>query len=130
MTSQTHAAPAPVPATEGGWNPTVALAVRTCGLTHPGKVRENNQDHFVIAELSKLLRKGVHVEVHRLGLERGDTLVLCSDGLTEMVKDDRIRAVLAEQDDLQRACERLVALANDNGGKDNVTVVLGRFEAA
>src|SRR5262249_52528462 len=56
MTSQTHAAPAPVPATEGGWNPTVALAVRTCGLTHPGKGRENNQDHFVIAELSKLLR--------------------------------------------------------------------------
>jgi len=296
MTTQTHPAPA-APTEAGGRNRAVPLTVRTCGLTHPGKVRENNEDNFVIAELSKLMRvlhtslpqsplqraaelgylfivadgmggnlageqasnltvqtleqfilnalhwffrlrgpegekvlaefqaavrladsrllaeasahpewhgmgttltmayafghelfvahvgdsrcylyrggelyqvthdhtliqelvrrgslspeeaeqhpyrhvitncvggndKGVHVEVHRLGLAPGDKLLLCSDGLTEMVKDDRLRAVLAEEEDLQRACEQLVAEANANGGKDNVTVLLGRFDAA
>jgi protein phosphatase len=66
----------------------------------------------------------VQVELHRLDLRPDDVLLLCSDGLTEMVPDDRIAVILREEPDPQRACERLVAEANLQGGKDNITVVV------
>jgi serine/threonine protein phosphatase PrpC len=72
---------------------------------------------------------GVKVECHRLELEPDDTLLLCSDGLTEMVPDDRITAVLVAEHEPRTACERLVAEANELGGKDNVSVIVARFEA-
>ncbi len=71
---------------------------------------------------------GVQVEVHKLPLESGDVLLLCSDGLTEMVSDQEILTVLQDVADPVRATERLVARANEQGGKDNVTVVVARFE--
>jgi serine/threonine protein phosphatase PrpC len=54
----------------------------------------------------------------------GDRLVLCSDGLTGEVDDERIEAVLLEHADPQRAADALVARALDGGGRDNVTVVV------
>jgi protein phosphatase len=62
-----------------------------------------------------------------LELAAGDQVLLCSDGLTEVVDDDRIAAVLAEQADGGDACGALIAAANRGGGPDNVTVVLLRF---
>jgi serine/threonine protein phosphatase PrpC len=73
---------------------------------------------------------GVRVECHRIELEAGDTILLCSDGLTTMVSDDRIAAVLRAEDDPRAACERLVTEANEQGGKDNITVIAARFAAA
>jgi serine/threonine protein phosphatase PrpC len=73
---------------------------------------------------------GVKVECHRIELEADDILLLCSDGLTEMVPDDRIAAVLQAHRDPREACERLLAEANLHGGKDNITVIAARFEAA
>jgi protein phosphatase len=73
---------------------------------------------------------GVQAELHKLDLEPGDILLLCSDGLTEMVDDDRIAGILHEEQESQRACERLVAEANKEGGQDNITVLVGRFEEA
>jgi protein phosphatase len=67
---------------------------------------------------------GVRVEMHKLRLEPGDRLLLCSDGLTEMVSDPDILAVLAAESDPARACRDLVARANEAGGKDNITVVV------
>jgi protein phosphatase len=72
---------------------------------------------------------GVRVECHRIELAADDLLLLCSDGLTELVPDDRIAAVLQAQRDPRAACERLVAEANEHGGKDNITVIAARFEA-
>lgn len=72
---------------------------------------------------------GVHVEVQRTRLEVGDALLLCSDGLTGMVPDDQICAVLAAEADPQRACERLLAAALEAGGTDNVTLIVARFDA-
>jgi len=46
---------------------------------------------------------GVHVELHKLEVEPGDVVLLCSDGLTEMVADDRIAAILHEESEPQRA---------------------------
>jgi protein phosphatase len=67
---------------------------------------------------------GEQAEVHRLPLEAGDRLLLCSDGLTEMVCEDEILALLGGAADPAAACDRLVERANDHGGRDNVTAVV------
>lgn len=58
-------------------------------------------------------------------LQAGDVLVVCSDGLHGLVAEDEI-AWYAAGDSLEKACEELVALANDRGGHDNISVVLAR----
>ena len=73
---------------------------------------------------------GVKVEVHRLHLKAGDAVLLCSDGLTNMVPDEEIARLLQTEADPERACKQLVAQANEQGGKDNITVIVARFEAA
>jgi PPM family protein phosphatase len=61
-----------------------------------------------------------------LALAPGDQVLLCSDGLTEVVDDDQIAGVLADRADGDDACRALIAAANQAGGPDNVTVVLLR----
>ena len=71
---------------------------------------------------------GVKVEAHALEVQAGDRLLLCSDGLTEMLTDDAITATLRTEPEPESACARLVAQANDAGGRDNVTVLIVRFD--
>ena len=59
-------------------------------------------------------------------LLRGDTALLCSDGLSGVVEAAEIATVVAEEDDLSTACQRLVDLSNERGGPDNITVVMAR----
>ncbi|HEU4396649.1 MAG TPA: Stp1/IreP family PP2C-type Ser/Thr phosphatase [Actinomycetota bacterium] len=61
-----------------------------------------------------------------LELEPGDQVLLCSDGLTEVVDDDQIAGVLADRADGGDACRALIGAANRAGGPDNITVVLLR----
>ncbi len=63
-----------------------------------------------------------------VGARDGDLLLLCSDGLTSMITDDEIAAVLAADQPLRTAAKALIALANEAGGRDNITVVLLRLE--
>jgi protein phosphatase len=70
----------------------------------------------------------VDVDTFTVAAEPGDLYLLCSDGLTSMVSDGEIQALLVESDDLDRAARALVAAANEGGGEDNITVVL--FEIA
>jgi protein phosphatase len=70
----------------------------------------------------------VTVEVHKVQLEAGDAVVLCSDGLTNHVPDEGIAAVLRAEPDPEQACRLLVAQANEAGGPDNITVVVARFD--
>jgi protein phosphatase len=72
----------------------------------------------------------VKVEVHKVPLEAGDGVLLCSDGLTEMVKEEEITAILRSEADPESACRQLVARANEAGGRDNITVVLARYGMA
>lgn len=67
------------------------------------------------------------VDLWTVPMEPGDALLLCSDGMWEMVRNPEIRERLIEQDDLETAAEELVQLANENGGSDNISVVLGRL---
>ncbi|MDX2051110.1 MAG: Stp1/IreP family PP2C-type Ser/Thr phosphatase [Polyangiaceae bacterium] len=58
----------------------------------------------------------------------GDLYVLCSDGLSGMVEDEEILRTVLTYPDLQVACEKLIALANEQGGEDNITAVVVRVE--
>ncbi len=57
-------------------------------------------------------------------LHPGDRLLLCSDGLNSMIEDSDIEQVLASEPDTHAACQRLIELANEAGGHDNITVIL------
>jgi protein phosphatase len=94
------------------------------------KAAADHPYRHVVTNLLGGSEPGVNVELHRLDLNAGDVLLLCSDGLTEMVSDDQIAAVLWEEPEPRCAYERLVARAIDQGGTDNVTVVVARIEAA
>lgn len=74
--------------------------------------------------------ESVKVETHRLQLQAGDMVLLCSDGLTGMISDVEIAAILGAYPDVQEAAERLVSVANEAGGQDNITAVVARCEAA
>ena len=60
----------------------------------------------------------------RTDVEPGDHLLLCSDGLTDMLSDDEIQAILARSEDPEATCARLVQATNLRGGLDNTTVVI------
>lgn len=67
---------------------------------------------------------GLSVDFFEFRLEEGDTILMCSDGLTNMVEDAQIRRIVLGQRDIVEKTETLVAAANQNGGNDNITVVL------
>ena len=66
----------------------------------------------------------VKVALAKLELRSRDCFLLCSDGLTGAVTDDEIRATVLQSPRLDAACDALVQLANDRGGKDNITIVV------
>lgn len=67
-----------------------------------------------------------HPKVTRFDMDWGHVLLLCSDGLTRHVSDQRIREVLRSMTSAKQACETLLREALDGGGSDNVTIVVGR----
>ncbi|WP_437838034.1 Stp1/IreP family PP2C-type Ser/Thr phosphatase [Sorangium sp. So ce1153] len=70
----------------------------------------------------------VQVDLTYVALKRGDTLMLCSDGLSGMVRNEEIREVLRTVDDPIEACKVLTDRANQAGGHDNITVVVAKFD--
>ncbi len=68
----------------------------------------------------------VEVDAHTHRARDGDVFLLCSDGLTGMVSDTEMAAILRSADSLEDAAEALVRAANQGGGRDNITVVLFR----
>jgi protein phosphatase len=63
----------------------------------------------------------------RIKLRRGDMLLLCSDGLSGKLRSEDIQNIVSSNQDLAKACEELIAEANNRGGEDNITVILARF---
>lgn len=115
-------------------------------LMRGGQLQQLTDDHSVVG---KLLREGritleefyVHedrsvilrslgqtempqVDTRAIALQPGDRVMLCSDGLWEMVRDPLMEETLLAGYDTQQTCERLVTLANAAGGDDNITVIL------
>src|SRR5216110_3784314 len=70
----------------------------------------------------------VKVHLTHQEVRRGDVLVLCSDGLSGQVKKDEIAKIVTTAPNLSTACDQLIALANERGGPDNITVIIARFD--
>jgi len=69
----------------------------------------------------------VHVDTDHVRLDDGDQLLLCSDGLTDLVDDGTITEILRDAGTSRDACTRLVQRALDNGGRDNVTAIVAAY---
>jgi protein phosphatase len=70
----------------------------------------------------------VEVDTWTYPARAGDVVLMCSDGLTSMIGEEQIAQILGAETDLDQAGERLIAAANEAGGRDNITVVLFRLE--
>lgn len=70
----------------------------------------------------------VTVDLQSDDVQPGDVYLLCSDGLSGMIEDDEILGVVSDQPDLDIACRRLIALANEHGGEDNITAVIVKID--
>lgn len=68
--------------------------------------------------------------VYRQRLEPGDRLLLCTDGVNNHLSDAEIGELINADKDVTEICDQIVALANERGGNDNITVVLARFDTA
>jgi protein phosphatase len=91
---------------------------------------EHARWHYFKHSLTRVIGTGEmlgEAEVQQLTLADEDQVLLCTDGLTDMVGQQTIAAILAASKTSEEACQRLMAAALDNGGRDNVTVVLARY---
>ena len=70
----------------------------------------------------------IKVDLTHQPIRRGDTLILCSDGLSGLVRKEEFARMAGEHTDLAALCSALIDLANARGGPDNITVVAARFE--
>ena len=111
-------------------------------------IRQITRDHSLVADMVRLgmidkeaakthykknvITKAIGVsddksstpDIFEIEIEPGDMLLLCSDGLTNMIEDYDIRKIVKTSNSIEEAIERLIEQANDNGGKDNISAVL------
>jgi serine/threonine protein phosphatase PrpC len=114
-----------------------------------GELEQLTRDHSLVAELERsgqitpeaaehhpqrsIITRAlgpepdVQVDTYTLAGRAGDTFLICSDGLTSMISDEELAAILRSATTLDEAAESLVLAANQSGGKDNITVVMFRL---
>ena len=110
------------------------------------EIRQITRDHSLVEEMVRMggldradarnhpdkniITRAVGAEDHvepdffTVELREGDTVLMCSDGLTNMLEDEEIRMIISGARDLVEKAERLVEAANANGGRDNISVIL------
>ena len=110
------------------------------------KIEQITQDHSLVEEMVRMggidrasarnhpdkniitravgARDYIEADYFNMELRAGDLVLLCSDGLTNMVDDETIRRILTEDGSLEERAEKLVETANQNGGKDNISVIV------
>ncbi len=96
------------------------------GIIQPQEIRAHPQRNQIYRSLGN--KPQLEVDVFTRTLQRGDQLLLCSDGLWEMVLDDDIKKLVYEAVNPQAACENLIQKANQAGGEDNITAIVVKLE--
>lgn len=96
------------------------------GRLSPEEAARSTSRHVLVNAVGGV-NDAVSVDVQHLALANGDRVMLCSDGLSDLVDDDAIRTVLLESKTSEQACRLLVGRALAEGGRDNVTVVVASY---
>lgn len=99
-------------------------------LIRGGKItRQEAVNHPQRNVITRAVGTSEDIEVDTIILKpsKNDVLILCSDGLTNMVGDIELLSIFADRDDLQKACYMAIELAKNNGGTDNITVIAIRI---
>lgn len=99
-------------------------------LVRSGQISKEDAEHH--PRKNVLLRalgteKMVEMDIKTIIFEEGDIILLCSDGLSNKVTEKEMSEVLQNQDNLEQQAGRLIALANENGGEDNITLAIVEF---
>jgi protein phosphatase len=117
-------------------------------LLDQNEIRQISKDHSLVEEMVRMgeitkedarthpdkhkitravgAQEEISVDLFETTLTKDDMILMCSDGLSNMIADEEIRRIVLEQRDLVEMAEALVRRANENGGKDNITVVLAK----
>ncbi|MDQ3334574.1 MAG: protein phosphatase 2C domain-containing protein [Myxococcota bacterium] len=98
----------------------VQLMVDSGAMT-PAEARKSPSKNVILQAVG--LKSELRVAIARLALRSKDRLMLCSDGVTNLVSDEELRQILMDSDP-RAACETMIALANDRGGDDNETAIV------
>jgi PPM family protein phosphatase len=120
-----------------------------CYRLRDGQLEQLTKDHSLVAELERtgqitpeaaehhpqrsIITRAlgpepdVEVDTYTIAGKPGDVYLLCSDGLTGMISDEDVSSILRGNDSLEAAADELIKAANQNGGKDNITVVMFRL---
>ncbi|MCI6714706.1 MAG: Stp1/IreP family PP2C-type Ser/Thr phosphatase [Lachnospiraceae bacterium] len=115
-------------------------------VVHENRIEQVTQDHSLVEEMVRMggidrasarnhpdkniitraigARDYIEADFFNLELQTGDMILLCSDGLTNMIEDDVIYRILTNGRSLKNRVEELVETANQNGGKDNISVIV------
>jgi protein phosphatase len=105
---------------------TLAQALIEAGIAGADDTSTRAMRHVLTAALGSTGDR-TDPQVQRFRLSDRDQLLLCTDGLSEMVADDSIASVLTDANSSETACQSLIDLALAGGGNDNITVVLARY---
>jgi serine/threonine protein phosphatase PrpC len=92
------------------------------GLAEEGRSLPVEQQNVLVRVLGR--EPAVEVDVTEVPVQSGDYVLLCSDGLTRMVSDAELAKAIQTFQEPQQICDHLIATANQNGGSDNITVVV------
>lgn len=98
------------------------------GLITPEQALTSVNKNLVTRALG--VEDAVLLEVNEHRVELGDIYLMCSDGLSDMISDDAIAAILLGEKSLEQTAKHLIAAANDGGGRDNISVVLAQAKEA
>lgn len=115
-------------------------------LLHKGHLQQITRDHSLMADLieagqitpeearvhpnrsviTRVIGSDIHMrpDIYELNVDAGDRILLCSDGLSSMISNNAIESIMRRQSDAQHCADELVTAALENGGADNVTVVV------
>jgi protein phosphatase len=105
---------------------TIAQSLADMGAISPEEAAKHPMRHVLTGAIAAQGAEA-RTELQRLRLSDGDQILLCTDGLTDMVPEASIAEALRAPGPSADVCRKLVDLALNGGGKDNVTVILGRY---
>lgn len=88
------------------------------------RAEARNNEHKNIITRAVGAEETVQIDYFKVALEEGDTVLMCTDGLTNMLEDEEIRMILESSRDIVEKAEKLVWAANERGGSDNISVIL------